>query len=137
MSALPPIATAKADMTVCGCLLYPQKQTCAVRYALSALGPIADISKKSPQRRRNVTGRGHAKVKRMSSALLRRDRFHQCIDHLIDAETRRTLAWWVFLESSQEGRHSPNAVLDQVGVFGEPVIVLIRNNVRPFHGVHP
>ena len=38
MSALPPIATAKADMTVCGCLLYPQKQTCAVRYALSALG---------------------------------------------------------------------------------------------------
>src|SRR5262245_46486173 len=38
MSALPPTATAKADMTVCGCLLYPQKRTCAVQTGMSALG---------------------------------------------------------------------------------------------------
>src|SRR5262245_43892947 len=30
MSALPPIATAKADMPHYSCLLYPQKRTCAV-----------------------------------------------------------------------------------------------------------
>ena len=30
MSALPPIATAKADIRKTPCLLYPQKGTCAV-----------------------------------------------------------------------------------------------------------
>src|SRR5215831_11913392 len=38
MSALPPIATAKAKFRKRSCPLYPQKQTCAVRYAMSALG---------------------------------------------------------------------------------------------------
>src|SRR5262245_12569415 len=38
MSALPPIATAKADMPKWSCLLYPQKRTCAVHYPMSALG---------------------------------------------------------------------------------------------------
>src|SRR4029079_1657520 len=38
MSALPPIATAKADMGQCSCLLYPRKRTCAVQSEMSAKG---------------------------------------------------------------------------------------------------
>src|SRR5262249_32553662 len=38
MSALPPIATAKADFRKPACPLYPQKRTCAVQLAMSALG---------------------------------------------------------------------------------------------------
>src|SRR5262245_52610305 len=38
MSALPPIATEKADIGKPSCLLYPQKRTCAVRWLMSALG---------------------------------------------------------------------------------------------------
>src|SRR5262245_6647655 len=38
MSALPPIATAKADFRKRPCLLYPQKRTCAVQPGMSALG---------------------------------------------------------------------------------------------------
>src|SRR5262245_5611097 len=37
MSALPPIATAKADIPKRSCLLYPRKQTCAVQKGMSAL----------------------------------------------------------------------------------------------------
>src|SRR5262245_57564128 len=38
MSALPPIATAKADIGKTSCLLYPRKRTCAVHTLMSALG---------------------------------------------------------------------------------------------------
>src|SRR5262249_41742043 len=38
MSALPLIATAKADIGNPSCLLYPQKRTCAVQPEMSALG---------------------------------------------------------------------------------------------------
>src|SRR5262245_233976 len=38
MSALPPIATAKADIRKRSCLLYPQKRTCAVHSLMSAKG---------------------------------------------------------------------------------------------------
>jgi len=38
MSALPPKATAKADIRNRSCLLYPQKQTCAVQWPMSAMG---------------------------------------------------------------------------------------------------
>jgi len=38
MSALPPIATAKADFCTTSCPLYPQKRTHAVHKAMSALG---------------------------------------------------------------------------------------------------
>jgi hypothetical protein len=37
-SALPPIATAKADTRNPSCLLYPQKRTCAAQQVMSALG---------------------------------------------------------------------------------------------------
>jgi len=37
MSALPPIATAKADSRKQACPLYPQKRTCAVQLVMSAL----------------------------------------------------------------------------------------------------
>ena len=37
MSALPPIATAKADFRKRSCLLYSQKQTCAAQNGMSAL----------------------------------------------------------------------------------------------------
>src|SRR5262245_25994942 len=37
-SALPPIATAKADIGNPSCLLYPRKRTCAVQSAMSAKG---------------------------------------------------------------------------------------------------
>src|SRR5215471_14673615 len=37
-SALPPIATAKADFGKPSCLLYPRKRTCAVQQLMSALG---------------------------------------------------------------------------------------------------
>jgi hypothetical protein len=38
MSALPPTATAKADMRKWSCLLYPRKRTFAVHKSMSALG---------------------------------------------------------------------------------------------------
>jgi hypothetical protein len=38
MSALRLIATAKADIRNQSCLLYPQKRTCAVQLAMSAMG---------------------------------------------------------------------------------------------------
>jgi hypothetical protein len=38
MSALPPIATAKADSRKRSCPLYPQERTCAVQLGRSALG---------------------------------------------------------------------------------------------------
>ena len=38
MSALPPIATAKADYRNGACPLYPQKRTCASQPPMSALG---------------------------------------------------------------------------------------------------
>jgi hypothetical protein len=38
MSALPPIATAKANFRTRSCLLYPRKRTCAVHSLMSALG---------------------------------------------------------------------------------------------------
>jgi hypothetical protein len=38
MSALAPIATAKADIRTRSCLLYPRKRTCAVHRLMSALG---------------------------------------------------------------------------------------------------
>jgi hypothetical protein len=38
MSALPPIATAKANSRKRSCPLYPRKRTCAVQLAMSALG---------------------------------------------------------------------------------------------------
>src|SRR5215471_14489429 len=38
MSALPPIATVKADISKRSCLLYPQNQTCAPHSLMSALG---------------------------------------------------------------------------------------------------
>src|SRR5262249_11263732 len=37
-SALPPIATAKADIGKPSCPLYPQKRTCAVHMPMSAMG---------------------------------------------------------------------------------------------------
>src|SRR5215469_14699207 len=37
MSALPPIATARADIGNPSCLLYPRKRTCAVHLGMSAL----------------------------------------------------------------------------------------------------
>ena len=38
MSALPPIATAKADFRTRSCLLYPRKRTFAVHLPMSAMG---------------------------------------------------------------------------------------------------
>jgi hypothetical protein len=38
MSALHPIATAKANIRTRSCPLYPQKQTCAVQTGMSAMG---------------------------------------------------------------------------------------------------
>ena len=38
MSALPPIATAKADSRKSPCPLYRRKRTCAVQLAMSAMG---------------------------------------------------------------------------------------------------
>ena len=38
MSALPPIATAKAKFRKRPCLLYTRKRTCAVQLGMSALG---------------------------------------------------------------------------------------------------
>jgi len=40
MSALPPIATAKADISKPSCLLYPRERTCAVQTVMSALGRL-------------------------------------------------------------------------------------------------
>src|SRR5262245_16535060 len=44
MSALPPIATAKADFRKRSCLLCPRKRTCAVQSGMSALGQKRHIA---------------------------------------------------------------------------------------------
>src|SRR5215831_2169441 len=46
MSALPPIATAKAKFRKRPCLLYPRKRTCAVQRGMSALGRFCCKSRK-------------------------------------------------------------------------------------------
>jgi hypothetical protein len=45
MSALPPIATAKADIGKLSCLLYPRKRTCAVQLEMSAMGQKRTFAK--------------------------------------------------------------------------------------------
>ena len=50
MTALPPIATAKAKFRKRSCPLYPQKQTCAVQEPMSALPPIATAKAKFRKR---------------------------------------------------------------------------------------
>src|SRR5262249_34985489 len=64
------------------------------------------------------------------------DALLQFVDHLINAEACRSLTRRIFLERAQEGRNPPYTVLNQVGVFGEPIVILVRNNVRTFHRVH-
>jgi len=44
MSALHPIATAKADMCQVSCLLYPRKRTCATQKQMSAKGQKRTLS---------------------------------------------------------------------------------------------
>src|SRR5215475_8322178 len=61
MSALPPIATAKADSRTKPCLLCPRKRTCAVQLGMSALGQkrtygIAANSAKIPPLANNQRG---------------------------------------------------------------------------------
>src|SRR5262249_28135788 len=56
MSALPPIATAKADFPQKSCLLYPQERTCAVHQPMSALGPKADMCTEQPMSQRANSG---------------------------------------------------------------------------------
>src|SRR5215813_11689037 len=46
MSALHPIATAKANFRKGPCLLYPRKRTCAVQQRMSALGRFCCKSRK-------------------------------------------------------------------------------------------
>src|SRR5262245_13291932 len=48
MSALPPIATAKADMPQTACPLYPQERTCAVQLGMSALGHKRTCARNRP-----------------------------------------------------------------------------------------
>jgi hypothetical protein len=49
MSALPPIATAKADFRTRSCLLYPQKRTCAVQLEMSAKGQKRTLAISTPR----------------------------------------------------------------------------------------
>src|SRR6188508_1226845 len=49
MSALLPIATAKADSRKRPCPLHPRKQTCAAHLAHVCFVPIADIAIRSPR----------------------------------------------------------------------------------------
>jgi hypothetical protein len=46
MPALPPTATAKADIDNLPCLLYPRKQTCALQKQMSATGQWDTLGKK-------------------------------------------------------------------------------------------
>src|SRR5262249_49329907 len=59
MSALPPIATAKADFRTTSCPLYPRKRTFAVHRRMSALGQKRTLSRmecrqKAGRRRSNL-----------------------------------------------------------------------------------
>src|SRR5262245_48647439 len=67
---------------------------------------------------------------------LRFERLHQRLDHLVHAEARRALAGRILLEGRQERRDLPDTVLEQVRVAGEPVVVLIRDDVRALVGIH-
>ena len=48
MSALPPIATTKADMRKRSCLLHPRKRTCAAQTVMSALGQKRTLRQAQP-----------------------------------------------------------------------------------------
>src|SRR5215510_2690098 len=74
MSALHPIATAKADSGKPSCLLYPRKRTCAVQLGMSAMGhgPIADMC----GAKRHVCfspGSGHSAVRHQRTVLAKSD----------------------------------------------------------------
>src|SRR6187200_3019473 len=58
------------------------------------------------------------------------------IHHLIDREARRTLTGRVLLERLQEGGHPPHAVLEQIGILRQPVVVLIGDDVRALVRIH-
>src|SRR6185436_14529996 len=59
VSALPPIATGKADMRQWSCPLYPRKRTCAAQTVMSALGQKRTSRLiRSPRRRVRERG-GH------------------------------------------------------------------------------
>jgi len=44
MSALVPVATAKADMSLASCPLFPRKRTCALQSQMSAKGQKRTLS---------------------------------------------------------------------------------------------
>jgi|SRR5262245_40416278 len=62
MSALPPIATEKADFRKRSCLLYPRKQTCAAHPLMSALGQKRTSA---PQQRERYSITSSAAVSRV------------------------------------------------------------------------
>jgi hypothetical protein len=53
MSALPPIATVKADISKPSCLLYPQERTCAAQTPMSAIGHKRTFAYSTVVRRRS------------------------------------------------------------------------------------
>ena len=57
MSALHPIATAKADMAIAACLLYPKERTCAVQLEMSALGQKRTSGRLRPIRQQRGSAR--------------------------------------------------------------------------------
>src|SRR5262249_20247019 len=71
MSALPPIATAKADIRSRSCLLYPRKRTCAVHKRMSAMGQTPTSRELPPKLLINLRGtakpgRGHRRPSRFA-----------------------------------------------------------------------
>src|SRR5262245_4533650 len=62
---------------------------------------------------------------------------HQRVDHLVDAEARRALAWRIFLERLQERSHPPNAVLKEIRVLRQPVVILVRDDIGTLIRIHP
>src|SRR5262249_20915295 len=90
MSALAPIATAKADSHKRSCLLYPQKQTCAARQRMSAMGQA------------DITGLSLLKV----NGLVTASRVELCTPHLVHALMLRS--------AESHGRAEPNVEVTEI-----------------------
>ena len=80
MSALPPIATAKADSRKRSCLLYPRKRTCTVQLEMSAMG------------QKRTFARGDCDVRQALEPDIRRSR-HATLHTNLSARSRNRAAW--------------------------------------------
>src|SRR5262245_21946415 len=112
MSALLPIATAKADIGKPSCLLYPRKQICAVQLGMSALG----------QKRTSCHSFDHligAVEQRAGDVEAERfGRFEIDHQHVLVRRLHRQIGWLLALEDAVDVTGRAAVLVDDIGSVG-------------------